>query len=160
MILHLSPGSGSIELHIHDDAQVAVYQPDERAALAEASTATVFRQPSRLAVGAVMGTLCLVLGYVIAPRGSAAPARVPVPTALLRPMPALPGNIPLAPNAAALPLDEGPVATAVRGPRAEAAPADSVPAALARQMAQPPVVVPPAAAARPPAGSSAFGLEN
>ena len=27
MILHLSPSSGSIELHIHDDAQVALYQP-------------------------------------------------------------------------------------------------------------------------------------
>ncbi len=33
MILHLSPGSGSIELHIHDDAQVALYQPGERPAL-------------------------------------------------------------------------------------------------------------------------------
>ena len=160
MILHLSPGSGSLELHIHDDAQVALYQPGDRPALIQADPASDFRPVPRWFVLCATGAVCLALGYGVAPRGSAAPARVPVSTDLVRPMPVLPGNIPLAPNAAALPLDEGPVATAVRGPRAETEPADGVPAALARQMAQPPVVVPPATPARPPAGGSAFGLEN
>ncbi len=162
MILHLSPGSGSIELHIHDDAQVALYQPGERPARAEAGTTIFSRQPSRLVVGLVIGTLCLAMGYMIAPRGSAAPARGPVPTAMVRPLPALPSNIPLVSGAATPPRYEGPIAMPLPRPRAEAEPEDGVPAALARQLAQPPVVVPPAASARPSAaaGSSAFGLEN
>ncbi len=160
MILHLSPGSGSIELHVHDDAQVTLYQPGERSAAADGSSAPFFRHPSRLTVGLVIGTLCLAMGYLAAPRGSAAPSPIPVPTAMVRPLPALPGNIPLAPGAATPPRYEGPIAMPVPRPRAEAEPEDGVPAALARQLAQPPVVVPPSTPARPVAGGSAFGLEN
>ncbi len=158
MILHLSPGSGSIELHVHDDAQVTLYQPGERSAAADGSSAPFFRHPSRLTVGLVIGTLCLAIGYLVAPRGSAAPSPNPVPVA--RSLAPLPSNIPLTPNAAALPRYEGPVAVPVPRPLTEAEPADGVPAVLTRQLAQAPVVVPPSAAAHPAAGSSAFGLEN
>ena len=160
MILHLSPGSGSLELHIHDDAQVALYQPGDRPARAGADPTVSSRPVPRWFTLGLTGAVCLALGYGVASHGSATPSRVAGAPTLVRPIPPLPSNIPLAPNAAALPLDEGPVATAVRGPRAETEPVDGVPAALARQMAQPPVVVPPSAPARPPAGSSAFGLEN
>ncbi len=51
MILHLSPGSGSIELHIHDDAQSRSVSARRTARPAEASTTSFSRQPSRLVVG-------------------------------------------------------------------------------------------------------------
>lgn len=162
MILHLTPGSGTVELHVHDDAQVALYQSGDRPAVPEASTATFFRQPSRLAVGVVMGTLCLALGYIIAPRGSATPATLAAAPVPVRPVAPLPGNIPLVPQAAPPARYDVPsIGLPPVRPRAEAGPVDGVPAALAQQLAQPPVVVPPAAAARSAAtGGSAFGLEN
>ena len=159
MILHLSPGSGSIELHIHDDAQVALYRPDDRPTLAQVDSPTRSSRPiSRMFVLSLTGAVCLALGYGVAVRGSAATARDPA--SMARSLAPLPSNIPLTPNAAALPRYEGPVAVPVPRPRAEAEPADGVPAVLTRQLAQAPVVVPPSAAAHPAAGSSAFGLEN
>jgi len=162
MILHLSPGSGSIELHIHDDAQVALYRPGDRPVLAQADTATNSRSAPRWFVLGLTGVVCLALGYGFAPRGSAAPTRVAglVPQVQMRPTTPLPSNLPLMPGPAQLPEAEAAIAILPMRPRAEATPTDGVPAALARQLAQAPVMVPPATPARPPAGSSAFGLEN
>jgi hypothetical protein len=158
MILHLSPGSGSIELHIHDEAQVALYQPGDRTALTQADATPVSRPAPRMFMVALTGVVCLALGYGLAARGSSAPARTPAEIPLARSLAPLPSNIPLAPDGAALPRYEGPVA--MPRPRAEAEPADGVPAALTQQLAQVPVVVPPSAPAHPAAGSSAFGLAN
>ncbi len=158
MILHLSAGSASIELHIHDEAQVALYQPGDRAALAQADATPVSRPAPRMFMLALTGVVCLALGYGLAARGSSAPARTPAEIPLARSLAPLPSNIPLAPDGAALPRYEGPVA--MPRARAEAEPADGVPAALTQQLAQVPVVVPPSAPAHPAAGSSAFGLEN
>ena len=160
MILHLSPGSGSIELHIHDDAQVALYQPGDRAALAQADATPVSRSAPRMFMLGLTGVVCLALGYGLAARGSSATARPPAPVPLARSLAPLPSNIPLPPTAVAPPRYEGPITTAVPRSRAEAEPADGIPAALTRQLAQAPVVVPPAPPAHPAAGSSAFGLEN
>lgn len=157
MILHLAPGSGSVELHFHDDAQVALYQPGDRPAPGPASVPTMTSRQQRWLVVGLTGAVCLALGYSVAPRGSAATA----PVSLVRPMAPLPSNIPLVPEAAPLPRYEAPILAIPQAlPRAEAEPADGVPAALARQLTQAPVVVPPSAPARPPAASSAFGLEN
>ena len=164
MILHLSPGSGSLELHIHDDAQVALYQPGDRPARAGADPTVSSRPVPRWFTLGLTGAVCLALGYGVASHGSATPSQVAGTPTLVRPIPPLPSNIPLARDAAPLRPYEAspPVAIAPARPSAEAEPAHGVPAALARQMTQPPVVVPPAASARPSAaaGSSAFGLEN
>ena len=160
MIIHLSPGSGSVELHIHDNAQVALYQAGDRPALLQ-TNAPWFRQPSRLVAAAVMGTLCVGLGFIIAPPGSATPGRGVGPAPIVRPIPSLPSNIPLVPDASSLPRYEEPaVAVPTARPHAGAEPADGVPSAVVRQLAQPPVVVPPSAPARPATAGSAFGLEN
>lgn len=159
MILHLTPGSGSVELHFHDDAQVALYQPGERPAPGPTSVSTMTGRQQRWLLVGLTGAVCLALGYSVAPRGSAATARVPV--SLVRPMAPLPSNIPLVPEATPLPRYEAPIlALPPARPHTEAEPADGVPAALARQLTQAPVVVPPSIPARPPAASSAFGLEN
>ncbi len=64
MILHLSPGSGSIELHIHDDARVALYQPGERpAACGSRHGAPSLANRPAWPLGLVIGTLCLAMGY-------------------------------------------------------------------------------------------------
>lgn len=160
MILHLTPGSGSIELHIHDDAQVALHRTGDRPALAQADIATNPRSVPRWFVLGLTAAICLALGYGVAPHGSAAPARIAGSVPQVRPMVPLPGNLPLAADTALRAEPEAAVAIPPVRPRAEAAPADGVPAALARQLAQAPVVVPPTAPGRPAAGSSAFGLEN
>ena len=160
MILHLTPGSGSIELHIHDDAQVALYRPDDRPALVQPEQPSSSRPAPRWFVAGLTGVVCLALGYGFAPRGSAMPTRVAGAVSQVRPMAPLPSNLPLLPSPALLPEPETAVAIPPVRPRAEVTPADGVPAALARQLAQAPVVVPPVAPARPAAGSSAFGLEN
>ena len=161
MILHLTPGSGSIELHIHDDAQVALYHPGDKPALIQADPASFSRPAPRWFLLGLTGVVCLSLGYGVAARGSAPPPRVASSPAVVRPMPPIPSNIPLVPDAAPLRPYEQPIngLLPIR-PRAEAEPADGVPAALARQLTQAPTVVPPSAAVRPPAGSGAFGLEN
>ena len=160
MILHLTPGSGSIELHIHDHAQVALYRPVDRPALVQTEQPSSSRPAPRWFVAGLAGVVCLALGYSFAPRGSAMPTRVAGAVSQVRPMAPLPSNLPLVPSPALLPEPETAVAIPPVRPRAEVTPADGVPAALARQLAQAPVVVPPVAPARPAAGSSAFGLEN
>jgi len=160
MILHLTPGSGSVELHIHDDAQVALYRPDDRPALVQTKHPSRSRPVPRWFVVGLTGVVCLALGYGFAPRGSVMPARVAGAVSQVRPMAPLPSNLPLVPAPALLPEPEAAVAMPPVRPYAEITPENGVPATLARQLAQAPVVVPHGAPAQPAAGSSAFGLEN
>ena len=160
MILHLTPGSGTVELHVHDGAQVALYQPGDRPVPVQADPATKPHTGPRWLVLGLTGAVCLALGYGAALRGSGTPTAIAA--APVRAVASLPGNIPLVPQAAPPARGDVPgIALPPVRPQAGAGPADGVPAALAQQLAQSPVVVAPAAPTRPAApGGSAFGLEN
>lgn len=159
MILHLSSdGPNTIELHVHDDAQVSVRHANPSPGMPATNLLGGTRPLPRLLMLALAGVLGAVAGYGLATRVSSAPPR----TAALAPpaLAAVPSSSPLSLQAQLGELQNRPVPMP-----------DDVPAALAQHLNQRPAVIPPSSAPAPraapmarnaprsPATGSAFGLE-
>jgi len=159
MILHLSSdGSNSIELHIHDGAQVSVRHANSSPEVPATNLLGGTRPIPRLLLFGLVGVLGAAVGYGLATRVSGAPPR----TAALAPpaLAAVPSNSPLSLQAQLAELQNRPVPMP-----------DDVPAAFAQHLNQRPAVIPPSSAPaapavpvarnapRSPATGSAFGLE-